>query len=71
MATKLPNGHKIYQTAIEYPNLFHSKALKNYPNRDFWSENITSGSPAFDGLGGLASSLLFTVLYFLHKAKYF
>jgi hypothetical protein len=38
IATKLPNGHKIYQMAVIYskwpqkmPNFFHSKALQNLP----------------------------------------
>jgi hypothetical protein len=29
----------------EYSNLFHSKALKNYQNWNFWFENIPSGNP--------------------------
>jgi hypothetical protein len=36
IATELPNEHKIYQMAIEYTNLFHSKALKNLPKLGFW-----------------------------------
>jgi hypothetical protein len=42
VATKLPNGHKMYQNgsnkfqmAIEFTNLFHSKALKNLPKLGF------------------------------------
>jgi hypothetical protein len=52
IAIKLPNGHKIYiphgrniyQTAIEYTNLFNFKALQIYPNTDFGLENIPSGN---------------------------
>jgi hypothetical protein len=30
---------------IKYHNIFHSKALQIYPNRDFWFENKPSGNP--------------------------
>jgi hypothetical protein len=51
--TELPNGNIIYvpygsnifQMTIEYPNFFHSKASKIYPNLDFWFENMPSGNP--------------------------
>jgi hypothetical protein len=33
--TKLPNGHQIYQMAIDYTNLFHSKDLQNLPKLGF------------------------------------
>jgi hypothetical protein len=29
----------------EYNSYFHSKALKNFPNLDFWFENTPSGNP--------------------------
>jgi hypothetical protein len=34
----IPNGHK-------NDSIFHSKALQNYPNWDFWFENKPSGNP--------------------------
>jgi hypothetical protein len=54
IAAKLPNGHKAYQITVAYykwpqntyTNLFHSKALQNLPNWDFWFENKPSGNPA-------------------------
>jgi hypothetical protein len=42
---------KIFQMAIKYINIFHTKALKNYPNRDFWFENKPSGNPATEMSG--------------------
>jgi hypothetical protein len=36
----------IYQIAIIYINIFHRKTLQNYPKRDFWFENISSGNHA-------------------------
>jgi hypothetical protein len=44
-----PNGCKIDQMSIKYTNIFHCKTLKNYPNLDFWFENIPSGNPGFGG----------------------
>jgi hypothetical protein len=42
ITTKLPNGHKIYQNglkifqlAIKYTNIFHTKALQNLSNLGF------------------------------------
>jgi hypothetical protein len=32
---------------IKYTTTFHSKANKNFPNWNFWFENIPSGNPAF------------------------
>jgi hypothetical protein len=31
--------------AMKYINIFQSKALKNYPNWDFWFESKPSGNP--------------------------
>jgi hypothetical protein len=31
--------------SIKYINIFQYKALKNYPNWDFWFENKPSGNP--------------------------
>jgi hypothetical protein len=67
MATKLPNGHKIYQMAlmylfqmtIELTNFFHPRPSKIKPNLDFWFENIPSGNPAPTSKN--ASNLLFCV----------
>jgi hypothetical protein len=44
-ATKLPNGRKIYQMAIEYTNFFIPRPFKIYPNLNFRFENIPSGNP--------------------------
>jgi hypothetical protein len=50
----LQNGQKIqicpqlFQMAINYTYIFHSKALQNFiPNWDFRYENIRSGNPVF------------------------
>jgi hypothetical protein len=45
----IPIGHKIYQMAVNYSkwtcsNLLHFLALENYPNWEFWYENIPSGN---------------------------
>jgi hypothetical protein len=31
----IPIGHKLYQTAVKYANIFHSKALQNVPKLGF------------------------------------
>jgi hypothetical protein len=31
LPTNIPNGHTIYQMAIKYTIIFHSKALQNLP----------------------------------------
>jgi hypothetical protein len=49
MTTKCTNDHKIFQMAIKYINIFHSKASKIYPNWDFCNENIPSGNPVSEG----------------------
>jgi hypothetical protein len=36
----------IFQLAMKYAKIFHSKALQKYPNWIFF-ENIPSGNPAF------------------------
>jgi hypothetical protein len=36
----------MYQMAIKYSNIV-TRPSKIYPNRDFWSENIPSGNPAY------------------------
>jgi hypothetical protein len=36
----IPIGRKISQRIVKYANIFHSKALQNVPNWDFWYENI-------------------------------
>jgi hypothetical protein len=35
----LPDDIKIYQMAIEYADIFHSKSLQNMPELGFWYEN--------------------------------
>jgi hypothetical protein len=40
-----PNVSKIFQMVIKYFNIFQPKALKNYPDWDFWFENKPSGNP--------------------------
>jgi hypothetical protein len=35
MSTTIPNGRKIFQIAINYANVFHSKALHNVPKLGF------------------------------------
>jgi hypothetical protein len=49
---KLPNRHKIYQMTIIYskwlqniPSFPIQRSSKIYSNKDFWFENIPSGSP--------------------------
>jgi hypothetical protein len=50
----IPKVHKIYQIAENGPNIQKntytkssiSRPSKNYPNCDFWSENIPSGKRA-------------------------
>jgi hypothetical protein len=37
---KVPNGHKIYQMATKYTNIFHFKPSKNFPNWDFYLKYI-------------------------------
>jgi protoporphyrinogen oxidase len=32
----IPNGCQIFQMAINYTDIFHSKALQNIPNLDVW-----------------------------------
>jgi hypothetical protein len=34
--TKRPYGHKLYQTAVKYTNIFPSKALQNVPKLGFF-----------------------------------
>jgi hypothetical protein len=69
MTTKLPNSLKIYQTAVKYSNIFHSKALQNMHKWDFGFENIPSGNicllsrsstepGSFDSVGTLILTLL-------------
>jgi hypothetical protein len=43
----IPNGRKIFQKAIKYTDIFHTKALQiQYPPYwDFWYENTPSGNP--------------------------
>jgi hypothetical protein len=48
MATKLPNGHKLYHIEVIYsnvPTFFVPRPSKFYPNLDFWFENKPSGNP--------------------------
>jgi hypothetical protein len=53
MTLNTPNCHKIYQmtiTSTKWPKnihtkLFHFKTLQNFPNWDFWCEDIPSGNP--------------------------
>jgi hypothetical protein len=50
----IPNGLEILQTvkntklAIKYTNIFRSKAIRRYRNRDFWYANVPSGNPVPD-----------------------
>jgi hypothetical protein len=46
MVIKTPKYRKIFPTAINYINIFQSKALKIYPNWNFLFENKPSGNPA-------------------------
>jgi hypothetical protein len=51
IATKLPNGHKVYNLAVfkialKYTKVFQFKALQNLPKLVFLFENIPSGNPA-------------------------
>jgi hypothetical protein len=36
----ISNGHTLYQTALNYTNIFHSKALQNIPKSGFLSLKI-------------------------------
>jgi hypothetical protein len=42
MAKKLPIGRKIYQMAIKYTKIFHSKTVQNLPKIEFlvWKQTI-------------------------------
>jgi hypothetical protein len=42
----IPNSHKIYPMKKINPIFSITRPSKIYPNRDFWSENKPSGSPA-------------------------
>jgi hypothetical protein len=45
----IPKLEKMYQTAMNYINIFQSKALQNLPKLFFfWFENKPSGNPAAD-----------------------
>jgi hypothetical protein len=35
MATKIPNGREVDQTALKYTNIFHCKTLQNLPKLIF------------------------------------
>jgi hypothetical protein len=39
-------GTKIDQMGIKFTNIFLCKTLQNFPNLDFWFENIPSGNLA-------------------------
>jgi hypothetical protein len=50
---KIPNVYQIYQMAVKWtkrpwniPKSSIARHSKNYPNFDFWFENIPSGNPA-------------------------
>jgi hypothetical protein len=36
----MQNGRKTLQMTVKHTIIFHSKALQNLPNWDFWFENI-------------------------------
>jgi hypothetical protein len=39
----ISNGHKIHHLAIQYFNIFHSRAHQNYPIWEFWyANNLTA-----------------------------
>jgi hypothetical protein len=42
----IPNGREIFQKVIKYTNIFHKKALQNFPKLRFWFKNKPSGNPA-------------------------
>jgi hypothetical protein len=41
----MPHGHKLYRVAVNYTNIFRSKAFRNITKLDFWHENRPSGNP--------------------------
>jgi hypothetical protein len=52
IASKLPNGHKIYLIVVMYskwplyiPTFYIPRPPKIYPNWDLWFEKLTSGNP--------------------------
>jgi hypothetical protein len=54
------NGSKIGLTAIKFTSFSHCKTLQNFfPNLDFWSENIPSGSTGRKFFTQEPSSVLF------------
>jgi hypothetical protein len=40
--SKLPNGHKIFQLAIEFTNFLHSKSIQNLPEFGFFSHHLAT-----------------------------
>jgi hypothetical protein len=41
----IPNGRKIFQMVIKYPNIFLSNALQNLPKVGYLGRKKTSGNP--------------------------
>jgi hypothetical protein len=46
----IPNGHKLYQTAVKYTNIFHSKALQNTPKTGFFGLKINHLATMWSGI---------------------
>jgi hypothetical protein len=66
MAIKIPNDRKIFQMAIKYTNIFHSKILQNLPKSVFLFENKPSGNPVLNALKSTKRNGIFSyrLLYF-------
>jgi hypothetical protein len=44
----IPNGHNIFQMAIKYTSIFHSRALQNLPKFGFLVRKHTIWQPCFE-----------------------
>jgi hypothetical protein len=56
----MPNGRKIYQTAMTYSNIFHSKALQNVPRSIIRVCKCTIWQPCFQEVGNVVVRTAFT-----------
>jgi hypothetical protein len=70
----IPNGHKIFQMAIKYTNIYHSKALQNLPK--FWIFGLKTNhlatlnkTRAFAGLA-LKTAFVGSAPHFFSVSKY-
>jgi hypothetical protein len=60
-----PNGRDIFQMAIKYNNIFHSKALQKLPKLGFLFENKPSGNPGWKKVINKAAKSLLTGFFSL------